>query len=247
MSKNKEIDKINEELAKREHGVPAWIFVLIIAFIIGFVFRYTIADAIRGNSNKKENDNNMIVWKEPYTIDFEEDNPGKLGDKLSDRGILLDGTYYHLPCPIYRFVENGWVVDIAGNNYKEIVSVVPKDLTKVVSMTKDGKTIKVVSVASPIDEDVSISESFVTGLSIFSWSDIEIELPKKIKIGSTKTEIEKIIKEEKLSYDEDKLKNDNVYDIIIEEDDDLYEDYEIKFNLKKNKVDQIRVEVYYKK
>ena len=244
MAKNKDIQEINKELAKGEKGVPGWVFILALAFIVGFIFRYTIADTLRGNK-KKDDGIKTIVWSEPSTIEYEEDNPGKLGDSLSDKGILLDGVYYHLPCSIYRFVENGWSVDIAGNNSKEIVYTVSSSTTKVVSLTKNNKTVKIVSVISPCEEEVSISESFVTGLSIFSWTEVDIELPEGIKIGTNRKDIERIIDSEKLKYDEERLKKDNVYEIVIPESNDKYEEYRIKLVIEEDVVSEIRVEVIY--
>lgn len=245
MSKKHNLEEINKELEKGEKGVPGWIYFLIGAFIIGFIFRYTIADTIRGNSKKKD-DIKTIVWSEPYTIEYEEKGSGKLENTISDTSIILDGVYYHLPCPIYRFIENGWSVDIAGNTNKVIVYTVPPKSSRVVSLNKDNKEIKVVSVVSPNDEEVSISESFVSGLSVFSWTDAELELPKNIKIGTTKKEIEKIIKEENLEYDKEKLEKEDVYEITIKCDSDKYEEYRIKLALKEDKVEEIRVEVIYK-
>ena len=96
------------------------------------------------------------------------------------------------------------------------------------------------------DEEVSISESFVSGLSVFSWTEAELELPKNIKIGTTKKEIEKIIKEENLEYDKEKLEKEDVYEITIKCDSDKYEEYRIKLALREDKVKEIRVEVIYK-
>ena len=245
MNKKQNLDDINKQLEKGEKGVPGWIYFLIGAFIVGFIFRYTIADTIRGN-NKKKDDIKTIVWSEPYTIEYEEKGSGKLENTLTDNSIILDGVYYHLPCPIYRFIENGWLVDIAGNTNKLIVYTVPANTTKVVSLNKDNKEIKVVSVASPINEEVSVSESFVTGLSVFSWTDSELVLPRKVKIGTTRKEIEKIVKEEKLEYDKERLKNDDVYEIVVGIDDDKYDEYRIKLVLKEDKVEEIRVEIIYK-
>ena len=245
MRKKHNLEEINKELEKGEKGVPGWIYFLIGAFIIGFIFRYTIADTIRGNSKKKD-DIKTIVWSEPYTIEYEEKGSGKLENTISDTSIILDGVYYHLPCPIYRFIENGWSVDIAGNTNKAIVYTVPPKSSRVVSLNKDNKEIKVVSVVSPNDEEVSISESFVSGLSVFSWTEAELELPKNIKIGTTKKEIEIIIKEENLEYDKEKLEKEDVYEITIKCDSDKYEEYRIKLALKEDKVEEIRVEVIYK-
>ena len=248
MDKNNDLKNINKKLERPERAVPLWIFFLIAAFIIGFIFRYTIADMITNKTNnKKKEDKQTIVWKEPSTIIYKDDNSGELGKDLKDHSVILDGTYYYLPCPIYEFVENGWSIDIAGNNNKTIIYEVPKDSIKIVSMNKDDKEAKVVSVASPNDETVTISESFVTGFTIFSWSNVEIELPQKVKIGMDRNGIEKIIKDNNLSYDKDLLKEKDIYDINIDLEDDKYDKYEIKFNMKDDKIDQIRVEVMYSK
>ena len=248
MDKNNDLKNINKKLERPERAVPLWIFFLIAAFIIGFIFRYTIADMITNKTNnKKKEDKQTIVWKEPSTIIYKDDNSGELGKDLKDHSVILDGTYYYLPCPIYEFVENGWSIDIAGNNNKTIIYEVPKDSIKIVSMNKDDKEAKVVSVASPNDETVTISESFVTGFTIFSWSNVEIELPQKVKIGMDRKGLEKIIKDNNLSYDKDLLKEKDIYDINIDLEDDKYDKYEIKFNMKDDKIDQIRVEVMYSK
>ncbi len=247
MDKKKEVAEINEELARRKGSFPFWIIILIVALVIGIIFRNPLANIFKNEKKPANNDIYTIKWEEPSTLIYEEANSGKLENTLKDHSILIDGTYYHLPCSIYQFVKNGWTVDIAGNNSNELVYTIPADKTKVVALNKKDKVIKVVSVASPINEEVSISESFVTGLSIFSWSEFDAELPKGLKIGTKKEEIERLIKEEDLSYDVSKLKKDNVYEIIIENEEDLYEEYEIKLVMKDDIVDQIRVEVIYKK
>lgn len=248
MDKNNDLKDINKQLERPERAVPLWIFFLIAAFIVGFIFRYTLADLISSKTdNKKNEDKQTIVWQEPETIIYKDDNSGKLGDDLKDHSVILDGTYYYLPCPIYEFVENGWSIDIAGNNSKTIVYEVPKGTIKIVSMSRDGNDVKVVSVASPNGETVSISESFVTGFTIFSWSNVEIELPQNVKIGMDRNSLEKIIKENNLSYDKDLLKEKDIYDIKIDLEDEKYDRYEIRINMKNDKIDQIRVEVMYSK
>ena len=241
MDKN-DLKDINKQLERPERAVPLWIFFLIGAFVVGFIFRYTLADMISSKMNNNKNDDNQ-----PSTIIYKDDNSGKLGTDLKDHSVILDGTYYYLPCPIYEFVENGWTIDVAGNNNKTIVYEVPKGTIKIVSMSKDGNEVKVVSVASPNNETVSISESFVTGFTIFSWSNVEIELPQKVKIGMSRKSLEKIIKDNSLNYDEDLLKDKDIYDINIDLDDEKYDKYEIKINMKNDKIDQIRVEVMYSK
>ncbi|MBR2067417.1 MAG: hypothetical protein IJ875_04060, partial [Solobacterium sp.] len=187
----------------------------------------------------------VIVWDEPSTLSEEEKWNESDALTFANRIVKIDGVKYKIPCALYRFIENGWSVDISGNNNHSIVYVATEQMDNFVSLTKGDKEIKIVSAVSPIDTQVMVDESFIGGFTIFSWTNVDVEFAKGLACGMAKEEVDNLLKEEKLDGNMLQKDGDN-YQLTLEEKNGskIKESiYQIKF--KEDKVDQIRMEVRY--
>lgn len=248
-----ELDEINAQLNKTHaQKFPWWILIIVASFAIGFVFRYQIAnwmrDTFRHSEEKSEeteitpSSGHTFVWDEPEmeVLMHEDIGPGYLLDKMDDHAILLDGQYYHLPCPIYRFVQHGWTVNTAGNTKNEVVYEVG-DIPKIISLKKGDVELKAVTILSPTDNTVPIEDSFVTGLTIFSWNEVDFEMPKGLKIGMKKDTFLKTLEKDEVIP---ATSTDDQVEIRFPKPSWFgYSYYEITVKFKDDAVSQIRLEL----
>ena len=248
-----EIEEINEQLNKTHYTkFPWWILIIVGAFAIGFVFRYQIATWIRDTFRNTPEDvepispestsGHTFVWDEPDTelLMYEDIGPGYLLDSIDDHAIILDEQYYHLPCPIYRFVQHGWTVNTAGNAKGEVIYDVDS-IGNVVSLVKGHTEIKAVTVVSPTEGVVPIEDSFVSGFTIFSWDQVEFELPKGIKMHMKREDFDKVVEEAEV------IPETNTEEKVVlsfpKPEWSGYSQYKLTVTFKNDEIDQIRIEI----
>ena len=239
-------------MAESEEGKRKWwevvlpVVIIGTAFLIGFIFRYDFANYYKEHFGKKDaepasNVVHTLVWKEPSTLQYEEENEGKLLSTMKDHSVMIDGDYYHFPCALYHFVENGWDVDITGNSAKKAVYQVGDTADTVISLKKNGKEMKVVSVISPISDIVNIEEGFVSGFTAFLWDDISYEFPAKIELGmKEQTFLDLLNNEEGL----DAAKEGDRYILHYQLEGSICSEYELSLRFEDGELSQVHMEVW---
>ncbi len=143
---------------------------------------------------KSDNDKKKAEINVDYTA------PKDIGENFSDFIVKIDGDLFSVPAPVSEFVDKGWKIITADSDE----TVKAKNYGRV-SLQKNNQTMRV-SVMNYSESAADIEDCFVTSVKAGRNStDLPIEIQKGIKIGTSKADVEKAIKDEEYETEETSL------------------------------------------
>lgn len=136
--------------------------------------------------DNKANDNKKEVSNDSNTKNVDNiESSSKLGDDLFNKNFEIDNVVYTLPEKISHFVENGWTILDRDNKQSKPINPNATDLITL----KKNKSLIYLYVENQTNDKLLPSECTVTGLQHMDHASLT--LPKNIRIGSTKEQVDK--------------------------------------------------------
>lgn len=161
------------------------------------------------------------------------EQPTKIGQKMEDFTIKLEGVLYQVPVPMEQLLLEGWKLKDGDPN--ELI--IPGKNTEYLYMEKDGMEI-CVCVYNCSDDAVYAKYSIISIISTESYRDkvASIEVTKEIKTGMSKADLENILSDYEYTITEYSFYTEYVLKI----DDNYYKKY--RFHVDEEQVKSIEVE-----
>lgn len=111
--------------------------------------------------------------------------PSELTDDILSFNAKYDGVLYHMPAPVAEFEKNGWALQDAPKD-----DIAARDSVSGVVLRKGNQTFRTY-IYNNSSKATNAKNCFVTEITADDYrSKIPLELPKGIKVGSTKADME---------------------------------------------------------
>lgn len=154
-----------------------------------------------------ENNNSDTAYLSKYKA------PTVLGNDPKSFNVSIMGDLYNLPAPVSEFEKNGWEIiessDVGAGTYK----------TEGITMRKDGITAKFgVYNFSTLQVDAGNATVYEVDTDEYEQKGIDLILPGNIRIGTIKTDVEKVLKN---SVDFSKEENETSTSYILNKREEL--------------------------
>ncbi|MBN1045028.1 hypothetical protein DVW08_06535 [Clostridium botulinum] len=135
----------------------------------------SVSDSNNGNSSSSEVPESVKSYK----------SPTELSDDILSFNAKYDGVLYNMPVPISELEKNGWELQEAPK--EEIPS---RDFQSGIVLRKGNQTLRT-SIYNNSDKSTSAKNCFVTEIICDEFTtNVSLELPKGITVGSTKEAVE---------------------------------------------------------
>lgn len=132
-------------------------------------------DSNKGNSSNAEVPESVKSYKAPT----------ELTNDILSFNAKYDGALYNMPAPISEFKKNGWIIQQAPKD-----DIPSRDFQTGIVLRKGNQTLRT-SIYNNSDKATSAENCFVTEIISDEIStNVSLELPKGITVGSTKEAVE---------------------------------------------------------
>lgn len=199
------------------------------------IFEIDIVNMTIGDDNSKsdsKSDSSSNDSKDAGTSNY--NAPKELGDNILSKNIKLDGKVYNLPVPVKVLEKDGWKLEDNGTKTLE-----SKDRQGGFDLSKGNISLSGVDLRNDSDKSTDAENCVLVGVRFDDQNGSSLELPKNIKIGSTKDEVEKAYSGVKCEKEEEDDYTSYTYNF----DDTKLNYVQINVDKSSNKVDSIEITI----